>query len=695
MNGISFRSISILLVALLTGAEPARDLACCFESSRSLSPATDCLTPFEIQALSPILASGSRARPVNQARCMVVGLLLAGTGFASWVAVTHSPSALMAGFSTILHGLLDRVLVQWDAFDSLPWLIKVSMLSAIPLMVFRKRDRGQSQSDSSRPAWLKNWLARKPVSYYEILGIPPEARLADILLSRRRLAQKWHPDLNPGDRYAEEILKAVHEAYDTLRDAGKRAAYDFKLLSGAAKAESSGRRSWQATSDSILSKANPMNDLPRWFPGVPFGSSALGRRTIIHMSWGPRGTLYFAGWWRSAPRDRSYFETWRFNPFTAPPIKEQNSGMHYDWQPGITMGGYDGIVKILHHPVDERIALVARVDGHTWQDVPRWVVIVCRWQDLMQNGTATAGGTLFLDDMFKRNEVYEKREGIIPPLPGTIACLLSRENSSAPWQGMIWGQDGRSIRLHDRDGTITTWNPETGISDVRWLKLPQVTPPNLSSAQIDYYPGILPDPRGVFAAYTYGRGRWDSKKNEWSDPFVDIWHTASQRRLVRLPLAKDHDLKWDHQGNLYFTRGLELFRWNAGDLRTVKSVCSLPDVGLPQRIAISPDGRLLAVGSSKLMVIDLATGQRVNAQPIQSYTLAHHLRPADPTEIYISSLDWSSEGSFLATEGRGTLTLWQAEANNKKALSAPQAMIPRGNPSKKPNRRRVPLDRAA
>ena len=61
--------------------------------------------------------------------------------------------------------------------------------------------------------------------YYGILGVEPSAGEAEIKTAYRRLARKYHPDVSK-EAGAEEKFKAVNEAYEALRDPGKRAAYD-------------------------------------------------------------------------------------------------------------------------------------------------------------------------------------------------------------------------------------------------------------------------------------------------------------------------------------------------------------------------------------------------------------------------------------------------------------------------------------
>jgi len=62
--------------------------------------------------------------------------------------------------------------------------------------------------------------------FYEVLGVSRDAKADEIRKSYRKLARKHHPDLNPGDKAAEERFKKVQEAYDVLSDSKKRQIYD-------------------------------------------------------------------------------------------------------------------------------------------------------------------------------------------------------------------------------------------------------------------------------------------------------------------------------------------------------------------------------------------------------------------------------------------------------------------------------------
>ena len=63
-------------------------------------------------------------------------------------------------------------------------------------------------------------------NYYEVLGISEEASQADIKKAYRKLAVKYHPDKNPGNKKAEEKFKGISEAYYSLGESKRRKEYD-------------------------------------------------------------------------------------------------------------------------------------------------------------------------------------------------------------------------------------------------------------------------------------------------------------------------------------------------------------------------------------------------------------------------------------------------------------------------------------
>ncbi|PMP96924.1 MAG: molecular chaperone DnaJ [Thermodesulfobacterium geofontis] len=82
--------------------------------------------------------------------------------------------------------------------------------------------------------------------YYAILGVPRDATQEEIKRAYRRLALKYHPDRNPGNKEAEEKFKEISEAYEVLSDPEKRAIYDAYGYSGL---KSTGYRGFEDISD--------------------------------------------------------------------------------------------------------------------------------------------------------------------------------------------------------------------------------------------------------------------------------------------------------------------------------------------------------------------------------------------------------------------------------------------------------------
>ena len=76
--------------------------------------------------------------------------------------------------------------------------------------------------------------------YYEVLEVERTASDGELKTAFRKLAMKWHPDRNPGDKDCEHRFKEINEAYEVLKDADKRAAYD--RFGHAAFEQAAGRR---------------------------------------------------------------------------------------------------------------------------------------------------------------------------------------------------------------------------------------------------------------------------------------------------------------------------------------------------------------------------------------------------------------------------------------------------------------------
>ena len=65
-----------------------------------------------------------------------------------------------------------------------------------------------------------------PADYYKVLGIDRSAGAAEIKKAYRKLARKYHPDVNPDNEEAEQKFKEIQEAYAVLSDADKRKQFD-------------------------------------------------------------------------------------------------------------------------------------------------------------------------------------------------------------------------------------------------------------------------------------------------------------------------------------------------------------------------------------------------------------------------------------------------------------------------------------
>ncbi len=110
--------------------------------------------------------------------------------------------------------------------------------------------------------------------YYETLGISRDASADDIKKAYRKLAMKYHPDRNPGDKSAEEKFKDIGEAYEVLSDEDKRAAYDRM---GHDAFKNGGMNSAGGGAGGFGGFTDPMDIFAQMFGGMGFGGFGGGR----------------------------------------------------------------------------------------------------------------------------------------------------------------------------------------------------------------------------------------------------------------------------------------------------------------------------------------------------------------------------------------------------------------------------------
>src|SRR6478736_1087243 len=86
--------------------------------------------------------------------------------------------------------------------------------------------------------------------FYKILGVKRDAKPEEIRKAYKRLARKYHPDVNPGDKGAEERFKKISEANEVLSDTKKRQMYDRQGYYSDAEAKAgTGGGAWQQPVD--------------------------------------------------------------------------------------------------------------------------------------------------------------------------------------------------------------------------------------------------------------------------------------------------------------------------------------------------------------------------------------------------------------------------------------------------------------
>ncbi len=145
--------------------------------------------------------------------------------------------------------------------------------------------------------------------YYDILGVKRSANEKEVKQAFRKLARKYHPDVNPGDPTAAEKFKELSEAYEVLSDAEKRKAYD-QFGAQWKQAQQAGARGFDfqqpggGTYHFDLGGEQDINEVLRNLFGVGGGPGGFGQAPRGRGGFGGFGDLFGAEGFGGAPRGR-------------------------------------------------------------------------------------------------------------------------------------------------------------------------------------------------------------------------------------------------------------------------------------------------------------------------------------------------------------------------------------------------------
>lgn len=309
--------------------------------------------------------------------------------------------------------------------------------------------------------------------YYKVLGVERNASQDDIRKAFRRLARKYHPDVNPGNKSAADKFKDINEAYNVLSDADKRQKYDQL---------GSSYEQWQRTGGDARGF-----DWSQWFGGGQQAGQANGQR--VHTQTFDAEDLGGFGF-------SDFFESL----FGGAGVGGRGAGAgtrRATWTP-VARRGQD-----VEHEVEISLAEAAtgtkriiEIDGKRLEAaIPRGVKTGSRVRLKGQGGPGTSGapnGDLYLQVKVRDHPRFERREDdlyvdinvdlysallggsiIVPTLDGTVRLSIPPET-----------QNGRTFRLKGQGMPKLRAPEERG--DL-YARVRVILPQNLSDREKDLF----------------------------------------------------------------------------------------------------------------------------------------------------------------------------------------------------------------
>lgn len=128
-------------------------------------------------------------------------------------------------------------------------------------------------------------------TYYDVLGVPPTARLSDIKQAFRQLARRYHPDLHPNDRNALETFQEISRAYQVLSDPASRQKYDQRLQ-GDRKGDEASQRS-NRTAGEWYQKGLEYSQRSQYEKAIEAYTEAIVRNSELLDAYNQRGFCHY------------------------------------------------------------------------------------------------------------------------------------------------------------------------------------------------------------------------------------------------------------------------------------------------------------------------------------------------------------------------------------------------------------------